>query len=152
MSQPPVEGTYSEDVNAFYVEEVCGQSDHAYRFAFASILDRKQAFEATKAAYAGAVDHLGELHLQSAEQIRLFLIRKIWQDIQDKHFSPTSKPESQLGQKLAKLPLLARAVFFAVDVCGCTVEEVKSALTCDDESVRHALAESRKFLVEEWGV
>jgi len=152
MSQTPVDGHYNDDINSFYVEDVCGESDSAYRFAYASILDQQQAFDATKAAYSRAIDHLSELKGHSEEQIRLFLIRSIWQDIQDQHYKPANSPSSPLGQKLGKLPLLARAVLFAVDVCGCTTEEAKAAFNCDDEKLRSLLVESRKFLVKEWGV
>ncbi len=150
MGQTPPVQTYNEEVNTFYIEDVCGEADGLFRFAYAVLLDQDAAFAAVRAAYRRALDQLTELSQKPIEDVRRFLIASVWQDVEDKHFRPSSTPTSPLGQKLGKLGLMSRAALFAIDICGCSVPEAQVALKRSEDELRKVLAEGRKFLVQQW--
>ena len=137
---------YDPGAVAFFVENLCQESDMVYRFGYALTLSTVGAAELVKETYARIVSEIPVLVDEDSLKLRLILVRNAWNVFQgwSKEFRPTVTPIHEL---LASLDTEVRTVLILIDGIGLTPKEVSQVVRMDEVEVRRNLAEGRRKLV-----
>ena len=146
MTNAGVRETYDEKLSSFYMERLCLEADHVFRFAFALTLSRTAAFECVKSAYKRATSHLVELAPLPSTDLRMKMLGYCL----DGYRSLTTEypvDGGGLTTILTGIDEKCRIALMLVDAGMMTPMEVGDLLGEDEISIRKALAQGRKHLV-----
>ena len=146
MANAGVRETYDEKLASFYLERLCLEADHVFRFAFALTLSRAAAFECVKYAYRKATGLLVELAPLAGGLLRMKMLGYCLDGYRQLH---TEYPVDDTGlvKVLTGMDEKARIVLMLVDAGMMTPAEVGDLLGENEIVIRKSLAQARKHLV-----
>ena len=134
----------TEEINSFYLEEVCSRADDIFRLAFFLTLDPKSAHDCVNTAFENIAKELPNESIKD-ENVALKLADACFTAIGNLSESTTAQ-DSTLSKKLSNLDLDCRLSIAFIDLLGLSKNDAISILKWDEGRLNETLAKGRKAL------